>query len=70
MRPKYFTYDRAFEKAFNRYKESLTDSERGKLKRKFEIFVCADPMRKLTIEDVTRKGRIDFAGKAPIGVSF
>jgi mRNA-degrading endonuclease YafQ of YafQ-DinJ toxin-antitoxin module len=39
MRPKYLTFDRAFEKAFNKYKESLTDTERDKLRSKFEIFV-------------------------------
>ncbi len=38
MKPKYFSYDRGFEKKFEKYKKQLTDSERQRLKSKFEIF--------------------------------
>ncbi len=38
MKPKYFLYDRAFDKAFNKYKLGLSEAERKKLKKQFEIF--------------------------------
>ncbi|MBI4651506.1 type II toxin-antitoxin system YafQ family toxin [Candidatus Desantisbacteria bacterium] len=38
MKPKYFRYDAAFEKKFEKYKNQITDSERQKLKKRFEIF--------------------------------
>lgn len=38
MKPKYIFYDKAFEKKFDRYKSQLTNAEKEKLKKRFEIF--------------------------------
>lgn len=38
MKPKYFFYDKGFEKQLKKYKDRLTESERRGLKIKFEIF--------------------------------
>ena len=38
MKPKYFLIDKAFEKTFNKYKNSLNEADHRKLKRQFEIF--------------------------------
>ena len=38
MKPKYISYDKAFEKKFEKYKSKLTDGEKDKLRKRFEIF--------------------------------
>jgi mRNA-degrading endonuclease YafQ of YafQ-DinJ toxin-antitoxin module len=38
MKPKYLLTDKAFERTFNRYKSNLSDTDRKKLKKQFEIF--------------------------------
>jgi mRNA-degrading endonuclease YafQ of YafQ-DinJ toxin-antitoxin module len=38
MKPNYLLFDKTFEKSFNKYKDSLNESDRKKLKRQFEIF--------------------------------
>lgn len=38
MKPKYFVFDNAFEKAFKKYKIELSPSEHKKLKSKFDLF--------------------------------
>jgi mRNA-degrading endonuclease YafQ of YafQ-DinJ toxin-antitoxin module len=38
MKPKYLIYDKAFDKAFSKYKLGLGNTDRKKLKKQFEIF--------------------------------
>ena len=38
MKPKYVSYDKAFEKKFEKYKSKLTDGEKDKFRKRFEIF--------------------------------
>lgn len=38
MKPKYISYDAAFEKKFKKYKNQLTDTGRQRIKNKLEIF--------------------------------
>ena len=38
MKPKYFLADKTFERTFGKYKNSLSDTDRRKLKRQFDIF--------------------------------
>jgi addiction module RelE/StbE family toxin len=38
MKPKYFLYDKGFEKKFEKYKKQLADAEIQRLKSKFAIF--------------------------------
>mgnify|MGYP001558539373 CR=1 FL=1 len=38
MKPKYISYDAAFEKKFKKYKNQLTDTERQRIKNRLEIF--------------------------------
>jgi mRNA-degrading endonuclease YafQ of YafQ-DinJ toxin-antitoxin module len=38
MKPKYFLTDKAFDRTFNKYKNSLSEADRRKLKKQFEVF--------------------------------
>jgi mRNA-degrading endonuclease YafQ of YafQ-DinJ toxin-antitoxin module len=38
MKPKYFLADKTFERTFHKYKNALSETERKKLKKQFEIF--------------------------------
>jgi mRNA-degrading endonuclease YafQ of YafQ-DinJ toxin-antitoxin module len=38
MKPKYLVFDKAFEKAFDKYKQGLSDRERERLRSRFELF--------------------------------
>jgi mRNA-degrading endonuclease YafQ of YafQ-DinJ toxin-antitoxin module len=38
MKPKYFLADKIFERIFSKYKNKLSDTDRRRLKRQFEIF--------------------------------
>jgi len=38
MKPKYISFDTAFEKQFDKYKKRLTEVERDRLRKRMEIF--------------------------------
>jgi hypothetical protein len=38
MKPKYFLYDKAFERILGKYKNSLNETDLRTLKKQFEIF--------------------------------
>jgi mRNA-degrading endonuclease YafQ of YafQ-DinJ toxin-antitoxin module len=38
LQPKYLIQDKAFKRSFNKYRNCLNDSDRRKLRKRFEIF--------------------------------
>jgi mRNA-degrading endonuclease YafQ of YafQ-DinJ toxin-antitoxin module len=38
FQPKYLLQDKTFKRTFNKYRNSLNDSDRSKLRKRFEIF--------------------------------
>ena len=38
FKPKYFLQDKAFRRTFDKYQNGLSDTDRNKLRKRFEIF--------------------------------